>query len=119
MLSKTLEKERKELDRVADVKGLLTKLTERSQPDSGDPLSLNECAETFVRLQTDFRHEYVMYGLSRLAIPVVFPLLKEATVGWSPLTDSDTLRLNIFSQWRELLADSSSESGSHVPSEDK
>lgn len=119
MLRKTLDKERQELERVASVKGLLSKLTERSQPNSSEPLSLDECAASFHRLQTEFRHEYVVYGLGRLAVPVVFPLIKEAIIGWQAHSSSDVSCLNILHQWKELLGSSAANSSASVPSEDE
>ncbi|XP_065189296.1 tuftelin-interacting protein 11-like [Sycon ciliatum] len=118
MLSKTLQKERQELDRVSEVKDVLTQLTERSQPNSNDPLSLSECASTFSRLQSHFEHEYISYGLSRLAVPVVFPLIKKNLTGWEPFGSLDVDHLELFTQWKSLLNDSSSSQSNVVPSED-
>lgn len=46
---------------------------------------LQECAQIFETLQTDYYEEYKTMGLADLAVAVVHPLLKEKLHSWEPL----------------------------------
>lgn len=46
---------------------------------------LKECARIFETLQSDYYEEYKTLGLGDLAVPVVYPLLKEKLRSWDPL----------------------------------
>uniref|UniRef100_A0AAY4D109 Tuftelin-interacting protein 11 n=1 Tax=Denticeps clupeoides TaxID=299321 RepID=A0AAY4D109_9TELE len=52
----------------------------------GSPaLTLQECAEVFEKMQTEFYQEYKSLGLGDLAVSVVHPLLREKLRNWDPL----------------------------------
>uniref|UniRef100_A0A3Q3WYG6 Tuftelin-interacting protein 11 n=1 Tax=Mola mola TaxID=94237 RepID=A0A3Q3WYG6_MOLML len=68
----------------------------------GEGPTLQECAQIFTTLQTDFYEEYKTMGLADLAAAVVHPLLKEKLCSWDPLKDSSYYLVDI-GQWRAIL----------------
>ncbi|XP_030274210.1 tuftelin-interacting protein 11 [Sparus aurata] len=68
----------------------------------GEGPSLQECAQIFETLQTDYYEEYKTMGLADLAVAVVHPLLKEKLRSWDPLKDSSYC-LEDIGQWRAIL----------------
>ena len=44
---------------------------------SDDPMSMEECAEVFQKLQDEFYEEYKVYELATLGVALVFPLVSD------------------------------------------
>ncbi|MBN3311825.1 TFP11 protein, partial [Atractosteus spatula] len=99
-LEETLKQERVALGRLEHVLELVEK-SEEGQGQDG-PLTLEECAQIFEKLQADYYQEYKMLGLADLAAAVVHPLLREELRGWDPLKDG-TRGLEEVGRWRAVL----------------
>ncbi|MGH0188514.1 UNVERIFIED_CONTAM: hypothetical protein FKN15_030041 [Acipenser sinensis] len=87
-LAETLSQEEGALERLGRVLELVEQCERRMSlgPGSTDePLSLEDCAQLFERLQGDFYEEYKAFGLADLAVAMVHPLLKEHFRHWEPL----------------------------------
>ncbi|KRY72029.1 Tuftelin-interacting protein 11, partial [Trichinella pseudospiralis] len=81
------------LDATLDAFGLLV--------DAGE-VSAQDCMRLFKKLQLEFPDEYKLYDLSRLAIDVVLPIVKEEFVDWEPLQHADH-GLQRMLEWRTIL----------------
>ena len=103
-LRKTHLAEQQQLDRLQAVYDLTKKLAEHSQPGSANPLTLEDCEETWALLQSHYTNECKLYDLGKLAIPIVFPIIGKKLDVWDPLKSS-TYGCDIFSKWRDLLND--------------
>lgn len=103
-LQKTADMEKKQLDRLQAVYDLTSQLAEHSQPGCSEPLTLEDCEETWKLLHEHYLNECMMYDLGKLAIPIVFPRISEKLALWDPLSSS-TYGCDIFTRWRDLLSD--------------
>ena len=70
------EQEEKQLERMKRVMDTVEMFEVRTASGSTIPLTLEECAEIFRKLQEEFYVEYKMYDLSSLAVAVVFPMVR-------------------------------------------
>ncbi|XP_041095884.1 tuftelin-interacting protein 11-like [Polyodon spathula] len=105
MLAETLSQEEGALERLGQVLELVEQCERRLSPGSGsteEPLSLEDCAQLFERLQGDFYEEYKAFGLADLAVAMVHPLLKEHFRDWEPLKDR-IYGIEVIGKWRALL----------------
>lgn len=73
-----------------------------SQPGSSEPLTFEDCEETWKLLNSHYLNEYKLHDLGKLAIPIVFPLIGEKLVLWDPL-ESSTFGCDVFALWKDLL----------------
>ena len=55
--------------------GIFFRCEERMLPGADNPLTLEQCAQLFQRLQDEFYEEYKIYELAALAVALVFPLV--------------------------------------------
>ncbi|XP_062397915.1 tuftelin-interacting protein 11 [Sardina pilchardus] len=110
-LQARLSEEDEALGRLEEVLELVERLEaggerggERRGEEHGEetPVTLQECAEVFEKLQGSFYQEYKTLGLSDLAVSVVHPLLKSHLSSWSPLKDC-SYGLEEVGQWRAIL----------------
>ncbi|MGH0140691.1 UNVERIFIED_CONTAM: hypothetical protein FKN15_044715 [Acipenser sinensis] len=104
-LAETLSQEEGALERLGRVLELVEQCERRMSlgPGSTDePLSLEDCAQLFERLQGDFYEEYKAFGLADLAVAMVHPLLKEHFRDWEPLKDG-IYGIEVIGKWRALL----------------
>ncbi|XP_062872018.1 tuftelin-interacting protein 11 [Trichomycterus rosablanca] len=100
-LQSRLSEETEALERLEGMLELVDRL--ESAREGGDPpLSLDECAQAFQELQTNFYNEYKAMGVSDLAVSVVHPLLNEKLKIWEPLKDC-SYGLEEVGQWRAIL----------------
>ncbi|XP_063065383.1 tuftelin-interacting protein 11 [Engraulis encrasicolus] len=106
--SAALEERLKEEDEALTRLEQVLELVERFEASSGGmgdgepPVSLQECAQVFEKLQSGFYQEYKTLGLSDLAVSVVHPLLKNKLSHWNPLDDF-AYGLEEVGQWRAIL----------------
>ncbi|RXM94919.1 Tuftelin-interacting protein 11 [Acipenser ruthenus] len=104
-LAETLSQEEGALERLGRVLELVEQCERRLSPGPGsteEPLSLEDCAQLFERLQGDFYEEYKAFGLADLAVAMVHPLLKEHFRDWEPLKDG-IYGIEVIGKWRALL----------------
>ncbi|KAK6483625.1 tuftelin-interacting protein 11-like [Huso huso] len=106
-LAETLSQEEGALERLGRVLELVEQCERRLSPGPGsteEPLSLEDCAQLFERLQGDFYEEYKAFGLADLAVAMVHPLLKEHFRDWEPLKDG-IYGIEVIGKWRALLGE--------------
>uniref|UniRef100_A0A8C6PTM3 Tuftelin-interacting protein 11 n=1 Tax=Nothobranchius furzeri TaxID=105023 RepID=A0A8C6PTM3_NOTFU len=96
-LQSRLESEQESIRRMEAVLALVERF-----PSEETCLSLQECAQIFETLQTDYYEEYKMMGLADLAVAVIHPLLKEKLSSWDPVKDSSYC-LEDIGLWRAIL----------------
>ncbi|XP_067941589.1 tuftelin-interacting protein 11-like [Watersipora subatra] len=100
---KTLcQQEEQQISRLTQVLNLINTFDERTQPSSAEPLTLEECADLFSRLQDDYYEEYRAYDLVTLSIAVVLPLVKKYFIGWQPLSNP-RFGVQVMTRWKGLL----------------
>ncbi|XP_056889929.1 tuftelin-interacting protein 11 [Takifugu flavidus] len=97
----TLDTEQKAIQRMEAVQALVDRFPSEDMAPGEGP-TLQECAEIFETLQSDYYEEYKTLGLGELAVPVVHPLLKEKLRSWDPLKDPSYC-LEEIGQWRAIL----------------
>uniref|UniRef100_A0A8C7ZGJ6 Tuftelin-interacting protein 11 n=1 Tax=Oryzias sinensis TaxID=183150 RepID=A0A8C7ZGJ6_9TELE len=100
-LQSRLEAEQDAIQKMEAVLALVERFPSGETPPGEGP-TLQECAQIFETLQTDYYEEYKMMGLADLAVAVVHPLLKEKLHSWEPLKDS-AYCLEDIGQWRAIL----------------
>lgn len=83
-LQSRLSEEAEALERLERMVELVDRL-EATGKEGDPPLILDECAQAFQELQTNFYNEYKALGLSDLAVSVVHPILNEKLKSWEPL----------------------------------
>ncbi|EDO49456.1 predicted protein [Nematostella vectensis] len=101
-LDQQLKQEEKQINRLVEVMQIIDRCNTQSLDTSKDPLSLDTCEEVFKLLQEKYYEEYKMYELGSLAIPLVFPLVKQYLLQWRPLIDGK-YGLDVISTWKKLL----------------
>ncbi|KAF1765251.1 hypothetical protein GCK72_005203 [Caenorhabditis remanei] len=67
--------------------------------------TMSECQALFRRLRSEFPHEYELYSLETVAIPIVLPLIQRHFADWKPLQDK-SYGCDLISEWRDILDDS-------------
>ncbi|XP_008334939.1 tuftelin-interacting protein 11 [Cynoglossus semilaevis] len=100
-LQKRLDAEQEAIQRMEAVLALVDRFPSDDVAPGEGP-TLQECAQIFETLQTDFYEEYKMMGLADLAVAVVHPLLKQKLCSWDPLKDNSYF-LEDVGQWRAIL----------------
>ncbi|KAF6729605.1 Tuftelin-interacting protein 11 [Oryzias melastigma] len=100
-LQSRLDAEQDAIQKMEAVLALVERFPSGESPPGEGP-SLQECAQIFETLQTDYYEEYKTMGLADLAVAVVHPLLKEKLHSWEPLKDS-AYCLEDIGQWRAIL----------------
>ncbi|GIL44507.1 hypothetical protein Vafri_1959 [Volvox africanus] len=63
---------------------------------------LGELAEAYGKLRTQYREEYIMYGLSQAALAQVLPRMQALLRGWEPLSEP-TRGVAEMRTWKALL----------------
>ncbi|KAG5282785.1 hypothetical protein AALO_G00059910 [Alosa alosa] len=101
VLQERLSEEDAALRRLEEVLELVERF-EAGEGHGDQPITLQECAEVFEKLQTGFYQEYKTLGLSDLAVSVLHPLLKGKLSSWNPLKDC-SYGLEEVGQWRAIL----------------
>ncbi|XP_031564669.1 tuftelin-interacting protein 11-like [Actinia tenebrosa] len=101
-IAEVINQEDKQIKRLTDVMQVIDRCRAHSLSSIEDSLTLQKCEDMFKLLQDEFHEEYMMYELSSLAIPLVFPLIKEYLSRWSPLINP-TYGLDVFKTWKDLL----------------
>uniref|UniRef100_A0A1A8Q1L0 Tuftelin-interacting protein 11 n=1 Tax=Nothobranchius rachovii TaxID=451742 RepID=A0A1A8Q1L0_9TELE len=100
-LQSRLESEQESIRRMEAVLALVERFpSEETAPGEGP--TLQECAQIFETLQSDYYEEYKMMGLADLAVAVIHPLLKEKLSSWDPVKDSSYC-LEDIGLWRAIL----------------
>nr|ABC69927.1 STIP [Tetraodon nigroviridis] len=100
-LQSRLETEQNAIQRMEAVQALVDRFPSGEMAPGEGP-TLQECARIFETLQSDYYEEYKTLGLGDLAVPVVYPLLKEKLRSWDPLKDPSYC-LEDIGQWRAIL----------------
>ena len=107
------EERRKTEDKISKRSRYIVRLAEIIQVVQGyrgrltsttDPLGLAEVAESLTTLRNEYPEEYTLYGLSKLAEALTFPLLKKQLQGWVPLDGPDD-HIAFVESLREILDD--------------
>ncbi|XP_013412007.1 tuftelin-interacting protein 11 isoform X2 [Lingula anatina] len=109
-LKEVCDQEEKQVKRLQDVLELVESCEARMQDGASNPLSLEECAEVFRKLQAEYYEEYKMYDLSNLAVGMVFPMVKKYFSGWKPL-EQPSFGLDTMQLWKAILEDSNRQFG--------
>ncbi|XP_046846613.1 tuftelin-interacting protein 11-like [Xenia sp. Carnegie-2017] len=100
-LSHEIEQEENDMKQLVDVLKIIERCRQQSTGAS-DNLSLQDCEALFVKLQSEFLDLYKMYELVKIAIPLVFPKIKEHFEMWNPLK-SPGYGLEVVKRWKKLL----------------
>ena len=87
-LQARLSEEDEALKRLEQVLEMVERF-EAGEGQDDPPITLQECAEVFEKMQTGFYQEYKTLGLADLAVSVVHPLLKGKLSNWNPLKVSE------------------------------
>ena len=69
------EQEAKQIKKLEAIQELVDSCERRTQVGCEDPLTLDQCADVFKRLQDEFYEEYKIYDLASLAVALIFPLV--------------------------------------------
>lgn len=93
--------ERSHIDTLDGAMQLVDRLVE---PPDDEQLSLDEAAELFGRLQTEYAAEYAEFALADLAPGVVAPLISMQLHEWSPLERPEEPTA-LLRRWRGILGD--------------
>lgn len=103
-LDKLVESEKRQIKAIESVLQVIEDVdtTSDNKSDEEQENTLERVEEVFRLLQNEYYEEYKMFGLSDLAIPVVYPLLKKELQDWNPLADSSK-EINLFKNWKDLL----------------
>ena len=94
--------EEKQLERLNSIMSIITECETRMVPGVSNPLSLEDCASLFTRLQEEYYEEYKIYDLASLGMALVFPLLKKELENWEPLR-RPRFGLTMIKQWKDIL----------------
>ncbi|XP_068166980.1 tuftelin-interacting protein 11 [Antennarius striatus] len=100
-LQSRLDAEQDAIQRMEAVLALVERFPSEDMAPGEGP-TLQECAQIFESLQTDYYEEYKTMGLAELAVAVVHPLLKQKLCSWVPLKDNSYC-LEDIGQWRAIL----------------
>lgn len=93
----TLKSEEEQAQHIKDVFELIDGFSSKA--------SMEECQNLFRRLRSEFPHEYQLYSLESVAIPVVLPLIQRHFANWKPLQEKE-YGCGLISEWRDILDDS-------------
>uniref|UniRef100_A0A2P2I9F2 Tuftelin-interacting protein 11 n=1 Tax=Hirondellea gigas TaxID=1518452 RepID=A0A2P2I9F2_9CRUS len=66
-------------------------------------ITLEEIADIWENIQNKFREEYSQFGVSGMAVTMVFPRIKERLSHWKPLEDPSGAE-TLLTRWRYLLS---------------
>ncbi|XP_050394866.1 tuftelin-interacting protein 11 [Patella vulgata] len=90
--------------RLQKILDIVESCEKRTQVDSDNPLTLDECVGIFKSLQDEYYEEYKIYDMPALAIALVFPLMKSFFLIWDPLNNPN-YGVNTVKQWKILLSE--------------
>ncbi|XP_076445229.1 tuftelin-interacting protein 11-like [Babylonia areolata] len=99
--------EEEQLNKLSSLLEIVKSCEERTQKDSENPLTLDECVSVFKVLRDEFHSEYKLYELSAISIAIIFPLVKDFLSKWDVLRDP-SYGVMTMQEWRLLLEDESS-----------
>ncbi|XP_064629175.1 tuftelin-interacting protein 11-like [Lineus longissimus] len=103
-LTEVLAQESKQIDKLQKICDMIESCEARLKEGAENPLTLSECAKTFIELQDAYYEEYKLFELSNLAIAMITPLMKKHFEAYSPLIDS-TWGLETMKSWKDILHD--------------
>ena len=103
-LDDVVAQEEKQINRVKELLSLFDDCQARTKPDCENPISLEECAALFKKLQEEYYEEYKIYELSHLAVALVFPMMKSYFENWQPLSEPRK-GLVMIKDWKYILED--------------
>jgi len=98
------EHEEKQIARVRVILALVEECENRTKPDATEPITVEEVAGIFARLQDDFYEEYKVYDLAALGVAMVYPLLKTEFAEWNPL-EEPMRGVETMQKWHGILAE--------------
>ncbi|CAB4018567.1 tuftelin-interacting 11-like, partial [Paramuricea clavata] len=101
-LGKEIEQEENDMKQLVDVMAIIEKCRQQSTGASNESLSLQDCEVLFEKLQNEFADLYKMYELVTMAVPLVFPKIKEHLEIWNPL-QNPSYGLEVAKRWKKLL----------------
>lgn len=94
-LSQKMDHEKRQMEALEALENIVDQLDNES-------LSLDECAQTYKRLQDEHYEAYRMYELGDLAPEILKPLFKREMEGWNPLLQPTSF-LSLFGRWKRIL----------------
>ena len=94
--------EEKQIDKLQSIMSIVQECESRMDPNCMNPLTLEECAELFGKLQEEYYEEYKIYDLASLGVALVFPLLKNELESWEPLRRPQ-FGIKMIQQWKDIL----------------
>ncbi|PIC46316.1 hypothetical protein B9Z55_006048 [Caenorhabditis nigoni] len=98
-IDKALTTEEEEAQHIKDVFELIDGFSSNRSP------TMEECQSLFRRLRAEFPHEYQLYSLETVAIPIVLPLIQRHFADWKPLQAKE-YGCELIAEWRDILDDS-------------
>lgn len=98
-------KQRTTLTSLVDVAQIISDIKCRMNPSSGAPISLQDCEDIFKQLKDD-NLTYKKYQLGRVAIPLLYPKLRELLKTWQPHVNP-SFGIDYFVTWKDFLEEDS------------
>ncbi|XP_063694698.1 cullin-1-like [Bolinopsis microptera] len=96
-----IDRQRSALHSLIDITQIISDVKCRMNPSSGAPISLDDCEDIFTKIKAN-KEVYKKYNLKNVAIPLLYPRLKELMKPWQPPINP-SFGIDYFVTWRELL----------------
>ena len=96
-----IDRQRSALNSLIDITQIISDVKCRMNPSSGAPISLDDCEDIFTKIKAN-KEVYKKYNLKNVAIPLLYPRLKELMKPWQPPINP-SFGIDYFVTWRELL----------------